>query len=81
MPNVSGCAGAAAAALRLDVERLADAREQRVGRKPVQVADHAVVVEDPHLVVRERDGEEELVARVGASRARCAATRAAAAER
>ena len=50
---------------RRDVERFADAREQRVRRQAVQVADDAVVVEDAHLVVRERDGEEELVARVG----------------
>ena len=61
--RVAPASGASCSAV--DVERLADAREQCVRRQAVQVADDAVVVEDTHLVVRERDGEEELVARVG----------------
>jgi hypothetical protein len=47
-------------------EFLAHGIEQLVDREPVQIADHAVVVENVHLVVGEGDGQEALVARVSA---------------
>jgi hypothetical protein len=50
---------------RLDAEARTDLREQRVRRQPAQVGDDAVVGENPHLVVRKRDREKELVAREG----------------
>ena len=70
-------------AARFDVEALAHAREQLVRRQAVRVAHDAVVVEDAHLVVRERDDEKRFVARIGAAPLprRWRATRAAAAAR
>ena len=45
-------------------ETLAERGEQLLGASPVQIADHAVVVEDGHLVMR-KNHREEIAVRAG----------------
>ena len=54
---------------RLDGKALPDFGEQLLRRAPVQVAQHAVVVEDGHLVMRE-EHREEIAVRAGVAAAR-----------
>ena len=57
------------------VELRAELREQLVPGQPAEIAHHAVVVEDPQLVVRKGDDEEPLVAPVRTAAAVCSDAR------